>query len=245
METPPPPSAGSEPTTCERPTAGCRGSTTRRSAACRSLPASARSTLVNSLPGERVVEVGVGTGLSLPLYAPSSKRVTGIDLSTDMLERARRRTAEEGLSHVEALLEVDAERTGLPDAEFDVAVAMFVASVVPHPDLLLAEMKRIVRPGGWLIFVNHFSAERGPRLWAEKALSPLASPRSGLAPGFRRSPTLLRPSRPRARRAVLETVPPLRPVHPGSIDQRAGLESIGVVQASYPRMVRCGTPALS
>lgn len=160
--------------------------------------------LVNSLPGERVLEMGVGTGLSLPLYA-ASKRVTGIDLSTDMLARARRRVAEQGLSHVEDLLELDAERTGLPSASFDVAVAMFTASVVPHPDLLLAEMKRVVRPGGWLIFVNHFSAERGPRLWAEKALAPLAR-RIGWHPHFPIQ-TLLPPDD--LARAARSDLPPL------------------------------------
>ena len=137
---------------------------------------------VNALPGKRVLEVGVGTGLALPHYE-RCKRITGIDLSTDMLARARSRVREQRLSHVESLMEVDAEATGLDAGSFDIAVAMFVASVVPNPRRLLAEMRRVVRPGGQLLFVNHFAAERGPRWWAERALAP-ASRKLGWHPDF-------------------------------------------------------------
>jgi phosphatidylethanolamine/phosphatidyl-N-methylethanolamine N-methyltransferase len=138
---------------------------------------------VNALPGTRVLEAGVGTGLALPHYAPG-KRVVGIDLSPEMLERARQRVERDGLSHVEALWERDAEATGLPDASFDIAVAMFVASVVPHPRRLLAEMRRVVRPGGHILFVNHFAAEAGPRWWAERLMAP-ASRALGWHPDFK------------------------------------------------------------
>jgi phosphatidylethanolamine/phosphatidyl-N-methylethanolamine N-methyltransferase len=127
---------------------------------------------VNALPGRIVLEVGVGTGLALPLYAPD-KRITGIDLSPDMLTIARDRVAQWRLHNVDALLELNAEATGLPSDSFDVAVGMFVASVVPHPDRLLAEMRRLVRPGGHILFINHFSAPGGPRLAIERALAPL------------------------------------------------------------------------
>jgi len=137
---------------------------------------------VNRLPGTRVLEVGVGTGLALPRYLPN-KRITGIDLSTEMLERARGRVHEQQLENVEALLELDAEQTGFPDASFDTAVAMFVASVVPHPRRLLAEMRRVVRPGGHILFVNHFAAERGPLWWVERTLAP-ASHALGWHPDF-------------------------------------------------------------
>jgi phosphatidylethanolamine/phosphatidyl-N-methylethanolamine N-methyltransferase len=137
---------------------------------------------VNALPGERVLEVGVGTGLALPLYDPRW-RITGIDLSAEMLLRARKRVVADGLRNVEALLEADAEATGLPGCSFDVAVAMFVASVVPKPRRLVTEMRRLVRPGGWLLFANHFAAERGPRWWAERALGP-ASHALGWHPDF-------------------------------------------------------------
>ncbi len=128
---------------------------------------------VNALPGTDVLEVGVGTGLALPRYA-ADKRVTGIDLSADMLARARARVAALRLANVDALLELDAEDTGLPDACFDIAAVMFVASVVPHPTRLLAELKRVVRPGGHILFINHFSAAGGLRLAVERAMIPLA-----------------------------------------------------------------------
>ena len=128
---------------------------------------------INALPGERVLEVGVGTGLALPLYE-RTKRVTGIDLSADMLAHARARVAAEHLTHVDALLEQDAEATSFADASFDVAASMFVASVVPHPRRLLAELRRVVRPGGHILFVNHFVAERGLRRAVEQAMAPLS-----------------------------------------------------------------------
>ncbi len=129
--------------------------------------------LINSLPGQRVLEVGVGTGLALPLY-DRGKRVTGIDLSAEMLSRARARVDAEGLTHVEALLEQDAEATDFPAGSFDIAASMFVASVVPHPRLLLAELQRVVKPGGHILFVNHFVAAGGLRRRVEKAMAPLS-----------------------------------------------------------------------
>ena len=138
---------------------------------------------VNALPGRRVLEAGVGTGLALPLYAPG-KRVVGIDLSADMLERAHARVAERGIATSEALYEMDAEATDFEQGEFDIAVAMFVASVVPNPLRLMAEMKRVVRPGGHLLFVNHFAAERGLRWWFERTIAP-ASRALGWHPDFR------------------------------------------------------------
>lgn len=137
---------------------------------------------VNKLPGARVLEVGVGTGLALPRYLPE-KRITGIDLSADMLERARTRVAQQKIANVTALLEMDAEATNFASGSFDIAVAMYVASVVPHPRKLLAEMRRVVRPGGHILFVNHFAAEAGPRWWVERAMGP-ASRMLGWHPDF-------------------------------------------------------------
>ena len=137
---------------------------------------------VNRAPGTEVLEVGVGTGLALPHYTPE-KRITGIDLSTEMLERARARVKRVGLRNVEQLLELDAEATGFEDGRFDIAVAMFVASVVPNPRRLAAELRRVVRPGGMILFVNHFAAESGPMMWIERALAP-ASRALGWHPDF-------------------------------------------------------------
>ncbi len=129
---------------------------------------------VNAAPGPKVLEVGVGTGLALPLYA-ADKRVTGIDLSTNMLGLARERVAGMKLRNIEALLEMDAQATNFETGQFDIAVAMFVASVVPNPQALVAELKRVVRPGGTILFVNHFAAERGPVWWVERAMAPASS----------------------------------------------------------------------
>ena len=159
---------------------------------------------VNGLPGGRVLEVGVGTGLALPHYT-RAKRITGIDLSAEMLALARQRVRERGLSNVDTLLEVDAEATGFDAGSFDIAVAMFVASVVPHPRALLAEMRRVVRPGGHLLFVNHFAAEGGPRWWAERTLAP-ASRKLGWHPDFSRE-ALLPPEDMASAR--FDAVPPL------------------------------------
>ena len=129
---------------------------------------------VNASPGANVLEVGVGTGLALPLYAVE-KRVTGIDLSAEMLIEARQRVAELGLRNIDALLEMDAQKTSFADGQFDIAVAMFVASVVPDAKALVAELKRVVQPGGTILFVNHFAAERGPVWWVERAMAPASS----------------------------------------------------------------------
>lgn len=128
---------------------------------------------VNRLPGTRVLEVGVGTGLALPRYR-TEKRVVGIDLSREMLLKAEERVREERLTHIEGLLEMDAESMAFQDGAFDIAVAMFTASVVPDAKKLFAEMSRVVKPGGHLLFVNHFAAEGGPRWWVERTMAPLS-----------------------------------------------------------------------
>ncbi|WP_408873698.1 class I SAM-dependent methyltransferase [Gluconobacter roseus] len=158
---------------------------------------------VNALSGERVLEVGVGTGLALPSYN-HDKRITGIDLSEDMLERARMRVLQEHLTNVDDLLEMDAEATTFEDDSFDIAVAMFVASVVPHPDRLLAELKRVVKPGGHILFVNHFLATGGLRLSVERGMA-RASRSLGWHPDFAIE-SLLPPED--LRRATLTPVPP-------------------------------------
>jgi len=129
---------------------------------------------VNVTQGANVLEVGVGTGLALPLYA-ADKRVTGIDLSAEMLVEARSRAVDLGLRNIDALLEMDAQKTSFADGQFDIAVAMFVASVVPDAKALVTELKRVVKPGGTILFVNHFAAERGPVWWVERAMAPASS----------------------------------------------------------------------
>ena len=110
---------------------------------------------VNSLPLASVLEVGVGTGLSLPLYS-ADKRITGVDVSSEMLDHARKRVADERLTNVVALHEMDGEDLRFADGSFDVVVASYVMSVAPHPQRCLAEMERVCAPGGTVIVCNHF-----------------------------------------------------------------------------------------
>jgi phosphatidylethanolamine/phosphatidyl-N-methylethanolamine N-methyltransferase len=119
---------------------------------------------VNALPGAEVLEVGVGTGLALQSYA-GAKRVTGIDMSSDMLLKAKERAFRRRLANVQALYVMDAQAMNFQDGRFDIAVAMFVASAVPDPHALIAEMRRVFRPGGMLLFVNHFTRENGGPAW--------------------------------------------------------------------------------
>lgn len=107
-------------------------------------------------PGDRILEVGVGTGLSLPLY-PSNVKVVGIDLSEHMLMKAKEKTQQEGLSQVEDLLVMNAQEMSFPDNSFDRVIAMYVASVVPDRKKLVTEIQRVCKPGGTIIFLNHFS----------------------------------------------------------------------------------------
>ena len=170
---------------------------------------------VNRLPGERVLEVGVGTGLALPHYDPA-KRITGIDLSADMLARAHARVERHGLGNIEALTEMDAEETDFADGSFDIAVAMFVASVVPHPRRLYAELRRVVRPGGQILFVNHFLASGGVRLLVERGMA-RASHSLGWHPDFAIESLLPPADRLRAR---IEAGPARWPVHAGQPGER-------------------------
>lgn len=129
---------------------------------------------INTRPGQRILEVGVGTGLSLPVYRRDA-RVTGIDVSPDMLAKARERVAQQGLTQVEALLEMDAEAMSFANHSFDSVVAMYVASVVPNPKRLLAEMKRVCVPGGEVVVVNHFASNHPVLRQVERAVAPLSS----------------------------------------------------------------------
>jgi len=146
---------------------------------------------VNALPAGDVLEVGVGTGIALPHYK-GDHRIIGFDLSPDMLARAGKRVAERNLDNVVALLEMDAANLTFADTTFDVAVAMFVMTVVPDPHRVLAEMVRVVRPGGWIVVVNHFSAEAGARAAIEKWLARYSSS-LGWNPEFAKETLLGRP----------------------------------------------------
>lgn len=129
--------------------------------------------IANDRPGQRILEVGVGTGLSLPYFRPDS-RVTGIDVSAEMLEKAKRRTQRQGLAQVEGLHLMDAENLEFADDSFDAVLALYVASVVPDPARFAAEMRRVCIPGGAIVVVNHFTSENGVARFMEKRLAHLA-----------------------------------------------------------------------
>lgn len=128
--------------------------------------------LINKRQG-RVLEVGVGTGLSLPGYRRDLE-IAGIDLSPEMLEKARERVATERLTNVAGLHEMDAGDLKFPDATFDTVVAMYVMTVVPDPEKVMRELSRVCRPGGEVLIVNHFSADDGMRGWVERRMAPFA-----------------------------------------------------------------------
>jgi phosphatidylethanolamine/phosphatidyl-N-methylethanolamine N-methyltransferase len=132
--------------------------------------------------GGRILEVGVGTGISLPDYARHNT-IVGVDLSEPMLRKAHERVAEHGLTNVESLSVMDAMHMALPDKSFDVVVAQFVITAVPNPEATLDEFARVIKPGGEIVLVNHIGAESGPRWLFEYCFAPLAR-RLGWRPEF-------------------------------------------------------------
>ena len=121
-------------------------------------------------PGTRVLEVGVGTGINASLY-PRNCKVTGIDLSSSMLDKARERVAREGLRNVR-LLEMDAASLTFADDTFDIVYAPYLISVVPDPVQVAREMRRVCQPGGKIIILNHFRSANPILSRVERAISP-------------------------------------------------------------------------
>ena len=133
-----------------------------------------REVLAGSLalrPGSRVLEVGVGTGLLLPLY-PRNVRITGIDLSAGMLAQARERVERLGLADV-ALEHMDASRMSFADDSFDIVVAAYVVTAVPDHRAVMQEIIRVARPGARVVLLNHFVNGSGLLAALERAVSPL------------------------------------------------------------------------
>jgi phosphatidylethanolamine/phosphatidyl-N-methylethanolamine N-methyltransferase len=128
--------------------------------------------IINSGAG-RVLEVGVGTGLSLPSYKKHLD-IVGIDLAPEMLDKARERVKNEQLVNVSGLYEMDAGSLRFPDNSFDSVVAMYVITVVPDPRQVMLELSRVTKPGGEVMLVNHFSQEQGVRGWVERQMAPFA-----------------------------------------------------------------------
>ncbi len=127
--------------------------------------------LLNIRGGEKVLEVGVGTGLSLTYY-PRNCNVVGIDFCEPMLEKAKRRLRQYPLPHIQ-LLKMDAMKMSWPDNSFDAVFAAYVISAVPDPDQVISEMIRVCKVGGKIVLLNHF--QNGNRFIStcEKVISPL------------------------------------------------------------------------
>ena len=122
-------------------------------------------------PGDRILEVGVGTGINIALY-PEGCHITGIDLSAPMLDKARERVARQGLRNVR-LLEMDAGNLSFEDDSFDIVYAPYLVSVVPDPVKVVQEMRRVCRPGGRIVILNHFRSANPVLSRIERAISPM------------------------------------------------------------------------
>jgi len=132
--------------------------------------------------GGRILDVGIGTGISLTDYAPVN-RIVGVDYSEAMLRKAQERVRAHNLAHVEALAVMDAQQLGFADSYFDAVVGQYVITTVPDPEKTLDEFARVTRPGGEIILVNHLGAETGVRRAFEQGFAPLAR-RLGWRPEF-------------------------------------------------------------
>jgi phosphatidylethanolamine/phosphatidyl-N-methylethanolamine N-methyltransferase len=132
--------------------------------------------------GGRILDVGVGTGLSLVDYKSTTK-ICGVDISEPMLRKAHERVRREKLANVESLAVMDAKNLAFADNYFDAVVAQYVITAVPDPEATLDDFIRVLKPGGELILVNHIGAESGPRKIFELAFAPLAR-RLGWRPEF-------------------------------------------------------------
>lgn len=187
----------------------------------------------------KVLEVGVGTGISLPRYR-RHLRVSGIDLSPEMLDKARDRVTRLGLSNVDELVEMDAGNLTFEAETFDTVVAMYVMTVVPDPRKVMAELNRVCKPGGEVFIVNHFSQERGVRGFIEKVMAPFAE-QLGWRPEFSINTILTqdglhlveeRPMRPFGLFKLLRFVK-----QPG-VDMEPAMAHAADAQATSPRLDR-------
>lgn len=129
---------------------------------------------INARNVKNVLEVGVGTGLALPIYR-NDIAVTGIDFSEDMLAKAQEKAVELGLNHVKSLKQMDARDLQFPDGCFDVVAAMHIISVVPEPERVMAEMARVCKPGGHIVITNHFATQAGLLSRIERFTAPFAN----------------------------------------------------------------------
>src|SRR3984893_11324359 len=158
--------------------------------------------------GGRILDVGVGTGISLADYSRRN-RIVGVDYSEPMLRKAHERVVRHKLSHIDGLAVMDAQRLGFPDAVFDVVVAQYVITAVPDPEATLDEFVRVIKPGGEIILVNHLGAEAGLQRDFEHWFAPLAR-RLGWRAGFKWARLAQKAERPSGVRVIERRgLPPL------------------------------------
>lgn len=129
--------------------------------------------LLEIKPGDRVLEVGVGTGLNLPLY-PRNCEVTGIDISEEMLRKAEERIRTHGVMNAK-LMVMDGSKLEFPDNSFDRVIATYVISAVPDPVKTLLEMRRVCKPSGHLVILNHFKSDNPVIGMFERLLAPVCT----------------------------------------------------------------------
>jgi len=127
--------------------------------------------LLDLKPGTHLLEVGVGTGLSLP-HLRKDVEITGVDLSQEMLNGAAKRVEELGYEHVR-LMKMDATQLEFEDNTFDAVLAAYFISVVPEPIKVVNELKRVCKPGGYILFLNHFLSDNSFKAFFEKLISPI------------------------------------------------------------------------
>lgn len=126
---------------------------------------------MNIRPQEKVLDVGVGTGLTLPLY-PESCEVMGVDLSKEMLQKAHNKVKKHSLKHI-TLRQMDAMELQFEDNTFDHVIATFVISVVPDPLKVISEMKRVCKKNSSIVIVNHFQSDNKIMAKFEDLVNPL------------------------------------------------------------------------
>ncbi len=126
---------------------------------------------LNIPPGAKVLEVGIGTGLSMSAY-PAHCEVTGVDLAADMLDKAQEKADENGWRHFR-LLEMDALNLKFADSSFDYVTSFHVVSVVPDPVRMMREIHRVCKPEGSVVIINHFRSTKPVIGFLVGALTPI------------------------------------------------------------------------